>query len=304
MERDTREMLVVGGSGQVGVHLLRAAERRSVQTLGTFHTTASAGLRALDVRDASAVQELMREAAPRTILMPASATNVDRCEEHPRAAYEVNVTGLANVIAAANTAAATLVYFSSDYIFDGRDGPYDERSPANPICHYGAQKLIAEHLVLSQARDALIVRTTVVYGWEPQGKNFVNRLLHTLGAGERITVPNDQIGSPTYAPDLAEATLDLLADGARGIVDVVGRELAARDEFAREAARVFGHDPDLVDAVPTAALGQAAARPLNAGMLVELAEGRLGRELVGYTAGLRRMLTERPASQEDPDRAG
>jgi dTDP-4-dehydrorhamnose reductase len=95
-----------------------------------------------------------------------------------------------------------------------------------------------------------------------------------------------------------------LTDGAHGIIDVVGRELAARDEFARETARVFGCDPTLVDAVPTAALSQAASRPLNAGMLVELAERRLGRELVGYTAGLRRMLTERPAFQEDPDHAG
>jgi dTDP-4-dehydrorhamnose reductase len=297
-------MLVIGGSGQVGYHLLQAAKRRNLQTLGTFNATVEDGLRQLDVRDAGTVERLVQEIAPSTILMPASATNVDRCEEDPRAAYEVNVVGLANVITAANAAGATLVYFSSDYIFDGRAGPYDERSPANPICHYGTQKLIAEHLVLAQAKDALIVRTTVVYGWEPQGKNFVNRLLRAFGAGERITVPSDQIGSPTYAPDLADATLDLLADGARGIVDVVGRELAARDELARETARVFGYGPALVEAVPTAALGQAAARPLNAGMLVELAERRLGRELVGYTAGLRRMLTERPASQEGPDRAG
>ena len=304
MAPGARDVLVVGGSGQVGYHLLHAAEQRGVPALGTFNTTAAAGLRQLDVRDAGAVQRLVREIAPATILMPASATNVDRCEEQPQAAYEVNVVGLASVIAAANAAGATLVYFSSDYIFDGRAGPYDERSPANPICHYGAQKLIAEHLVLAQAKDALIVRTTVVYGWEPQGKNFVNRLLRAFAAGERIAVPSDQIGSPTYAPDLADATLDLLAYGVRGIVDVVGRELAARDELARETACVFGCDPALVQAVPTSALGQAAARPLNAGMLVELAERRLGRELVGYTAGLRRMLTERPASQEDPDRAG
>ena len=304
MAGDSSDVLVIGGSGQVGYHLRHAARQRGVPALGTFHTAASTGLRSLDVRDAQAVHRLVGEIAPSTILMPASATNVDRCEEQPRATYAVNVAGLANVIAAANVAAATLVYFSSDYIFDGREGPYDERSPANPICHYGTQKLIAEHLVLGQARDALIVRTTVVYGWEPQGKNFVNRLLRVLGAGERITVPEDQIGSPTYAPDLADATLELVEDGARGIVDVAGRELVARDEFAREAARVFGHDPALVDGVPTAALGQAAARPLKAGMLVELAERRLGRELVGYTAGLRRMLSERPASQEDPDLAG
>jgi dTDP-4-dehydrorhamnose reductase len=291
--------LVIGASGQVGHHLTLAARRRGEAWAGTFNTHPQPGLQALDVRDPVAVAQAVRAASPRYVMVPASAANVDVCERDPQVAYAVNVEGVSHLIQAANEVGATLVYFSSDYVFDGHHGPYDESALPNPISRYGLQKLIAEHLVLRGAREALIVRTTVVYGWEPQGKNFIYRLMGALREGREITVPSDQIGTPTYAPVLADAVFDLLDDGARGVLNVTGRALVGRDEFAREAARVFGSDPTLVRSVTTAELGQLAPRPLHAGLRVEAAEARLGRELLGYTAGLRRMLAEQPNSPED-----
>ena len=200
--------------------------------------------------------------------------------------------GVRNLVDAANEIGATLVQFSTDYIFDGLNGPYDEHAAANPISAYGLQKLIAEHLVLQRARRALIVRTTVVYGPEPQGKNFIYRLLAALRRGREVAVPADQIGTPTYAPVLADAVFDLLLTEARGVVNVAGRQLVSRDEFARETARTFGEDPGLVRAVETVELGQAAPRPLRAGLRAESTERRLGRELLGYIDGLQRMSVE------------
>lgn len=282
-------VLIVGASGQVGHHLALAGELRSIAWSGTYNTNPQPGLRALDIRDAGAVSSAVRMARPEYILAPAAAAHVDRCEQEPRMAAEVNVLGIGNLVDAANEVGATLVHFSTDYIFDGLDGPYDERAAPNPISRYGLQKLIAEHLVMHRANEALIVRTTVVYGSDPQGKNFVYRLLAALRAGREIAVPEDQIGTPTYAPTLADAVLDLLVAGARGVVNVAGGQLVARDEFARETARVFGEDPALVRPVPTAELGQAARRPLRAGLRCEFTERCLGRELPGYMAGLRRM---------------
>jgi dTDP-4-dehydrorhamnose reductase len=284
--------LIVGASGQVGHHLALAAERRGLAWSGTYHANPRPGLCALDIRDAAAVGRAVRMARPEYVLAPAAAANVELCEQEARAGYEVNVLGLGNLVDAANEVGATLVHFSSDYIFDGADGPYDECASANPISQYGLQKLIAEHLVMQRAREALIVRTTVVYGSDPQGKNFVCRLLRALRRGREIAVPEDQIGTPTYAPTLADAVLDLLAAGARGAVNVAGRELVARDEFARETARVFGEDPTLVRPVASTALGQVASRPLHAGLCTERTERRLGRELPGYAEGLRRMSLE------------
>lgn len=281
--------LIVGASGQVGHHLALAAERRGLVWSGTFHTNPLPGLHALDVRDGDAVARLIRATEPAYILAPAAAANVDRCEAEAHATYQVNVPGVGHLVDGANDVGATVVYFSTDYIFDGVAGPYDEAAPANPISRYGLQKLVAEHLITQRARDALIVRTTVVYGEEPRGKNFIYRLLRALRKGEEIAVPSDQIGTPTYAPVLAEAVLDLLAAGVRGTIHVAGRELVTRDELARETARVFGEDPGLVQSVLTSELGQPAARPLRAGLLSERAERCLGRQLPGYAEGLREL---------------
>ena len=281
--------LIVGASGQVGHHLALAAERRGLAWSGTCHANPRSGLRALDIRDADAVVRAVRAAQPEYILAPAAATHVDRCELQAQVTYRVNVLGVGNLVDAANEIDATLVHFSSDYIFDGADGPYDEHATANPLSQYGLQKLIAEHLIMQRARDALIVRTTVVYGPEPQGKNFICRLLTTLRGGREIAVPEDQVGTPTYAPTLADAVFDLLAAGERGVINVAGRQLVTRDEFARETARVFGEDPTLVRPVVTAELDQPAPRPLRAGLCTELTERRLGRELPGYAEGLRLM---------------
>jgi dTDP-4-dehydrorhamnose reductase len=284
--------LIVGASGQVGYHLGLSADRRELSWSGTFHGTLRRGLQALDVRDARAVARVTRALRPAYILAPVAVSNVDRCELEASTTYRVNVLGIGHLVEAANEAGATIVYFSSDYIFDGADGPYDEHAPTNPLSQYGLQKLSGEHLVLQRAHEALIVRTTVVYGHEPQGKNFVYRLLDALRRQDEIAVPVDQIGTPTYAPALADAVFDLLAAGVRGVVNVTGRQLATREEFAREAASVFGEDPGLVQPVLTSELGQVARRPLRGGLRSELAEESLGRVLPGYAEGLRSFSAE------------
>jgi dTDP-4-dehydrorhamnose reductase len=178
------------------------------------------------------------------------------------------------------------VYFSSDYIFDGLAGPYKEDDPANPICEYGRQKVIAEHYISLNAQDYLIIRTTVVYGWEHQGKNFIYRLLNTLRAGQRLPVPLDQIGNPTYAPNLSEATIKLSLTGARGVYHIVGPERVNRYEFAREAAKVFKLDESLLQPVTTPELQQIAPRPLNLGMAIDKVTAVLNFPLLDYKTGL------------------
>jgi dTDP-4-dehydrorhamnose reductase len=294
-EKSNPSALIVGASGQVGHHLALAAERRGLEWSGTFHAHPRPGLQALDLRDPVAVAQIVRANKPAYILVPAAASDVDRCELVAQSAYELNVLAVSHLVNVANEMGAVVVYFSSDYIFDGADGPYDEYAPANPISTYGLQKLSAEHLVIQRAVAALIVRTTVVYGLEPQGKNFVYRLLEALHDGREIAVPVDQIGTPTYAPALADAVFDLLAAGIRGVINVAGRELVSREEFAREAARAFGEDPALVRSVLTSELKQVARRPLNGGLRSGLAEQHLGRGLPGYSEGLRHMSAESAA---------
>jgi dTDP-4-dehydrorhamnose reductase len=281
--------LVIGASGQVGHHLVRTIERRGREVVGT-------GRRDLDIRDREAVSRVVDRIAPNVVYLAAYSANVDACELDPASTYETNVVGVANVVEAATRAGAKLVFFSSDYVFDGDAGPYREDDLPNPLSAYGRQKLIGEHVVATRAADWLVVRTTGVYGWEPQRKNFVCGILAAFGRGETVRVPFDQIGTPTYAPSLAHATFELATRGASGVYNIAGSGLVARDAFARAAAEAFGYDTGLVESITTAEQTRPAPRPLRGGLVVDKAVAEVGAQLFpDYRAGLERMRAEQAA---------
>lgn len=285
--------LVIGGSGQVGEHLLWCLQAKGEQAFGAYCSHARPGMYQVDVRNPAAVTELLLKLRPGIVYLAASMNDVDYCELHPDEAYEINVAALGNVVRSVNNVGAYLVFFSSDYVFDGARGPYSETDPARPLCVYGFQKVLAEHYITLHSKKYLIVRSTVVYGWESQGKNFVQRLVGRLSRGERVRVPVDQVGSPTYAPNLAEAVVELTEKGCLGLFHVVGPRLASRYDLAVAAAEAFGLDAALVEPVSTGDLGQAAPRPLKGGMVVDKARSVLATELIGYVEGLAMMAKER-----------
>jgi dTDP-4-dehydrorhamnose reductase len=167
------------------------------------------------------------------------------------------------------------VYFSSEYVFDGHGGPYPEDAAPRPLQVYGHTKLEGERAVLEANPRSLVVRTGGVFGPERQGKNFVYQLWRKLRAGERLRVPGDQWGTPTFAPDLAAATVALVAAGHAGVVHVAGPDHCTRVELAQRACAALGLDGALVEPVTTAALAAPAARPLRAGLVCGVLE-RLG----------------------------
>lgn len=282
-----RPHMVIGASGMVGQHLLREVQASGNESVGTYCAHESQpGLIRLDIVDQASVGTAIRQYRPAVIYLAAACTNVDYCEEHPDESYHVNVCGVRNVVEAANSVRSRLVFFSSDYVFDGRSGPYSELDPVRPVCEYGRQKVYGEDYVALNALDFIIIRTTVVFGPEQQGKNFVCRLARELGHGKSMRVPNDQWGSPTYAPDLAHAAVRLAAKPVRGVLHVAGPEVVSRTTFARDAARVFGFDEKLIEGVSTDVLQQKARRPLRAGMRTDLLRDRLGKHLRSYQQGL------------------
>jgi dTDP-4-dehydrorhamnose reductase len=277
--------LVIGASGLVGGALVEALTEAGEPVVGTSCAHPRQGLQGLDLRDAVAVRRCVEQTAASVLYVPASLTNVDYCELHPEESFAINVAGVRHLAACG----VRLVYFSSDYVFAGDRGPYRESDPVGPLCVYGRHKVLAEEAV---GAGALIIRTTVVYGAEVQGKNFVYRLRSVLGEHKPLNVPTDQIGSPTYAPNLARAAVALERRGARGVYHVAGPQRVSRYEFAREAAAVFGLDASLIRPVTTPELGQAAPRPLDAGMICDKAQAELAFPLVAYGEGLRLLRAE------------
>lgn len=278
--------LVIGASGLVGEHLLRVIEQAGDSVTGTYRTYPVKGLIQLDARDEGSLIWMVEKTAPDIIYLPASMANVDYVETHAEEAYSMNVLTVRNVVQAANSVGAKVVYFSTDYVFDGKTGGYSEQDPANPICVYGVQKLLAEHYLAMHAKHYLILRTTGVYGWEHQKKNFIYRLLQVLGDGKVLKVPVDQIGTPTYAPDLARAAVELASHHECDIYHVAGTEEANRLDYAVYAAQVFGLPADLIQPLTTDQLGQTAPRPLHGGLNVSKAVARLTFPLNGFRSGL------------------
>ena len=278
-EQPPRRALVLGASGQVGRHAVAALAARGLEVTGTFAAHPAPGLRRLDVLDDAAVAACVREVRPDVCLLASAFTHVDGCEQDPARAEAANARAPGVVAAACRGVGARVIFLSTEYVFDGTAGPYGEADPTSPVSAYGRTKLEGEARVLAADPRNVAVRTTVVFSHDPAGLNFVMQLLARLGAGERFRVPADQRSSPTYGPDLAAVLAALCEEElparlaacspAPQLLNVAGDEVLDRHAFAVRVARALGLDAGLLDPIATSALGQKAARPLQAGLRVD-----------------------------------
>ncbi|MGH2500521.1 MAG: SDR family oxidoreductase [Candidatus Limnocylindria bacterium] len=288
---DDTTFLLIGAAGLVGRHLREALAGRRVAA--TYHRTPAAGAMALDLADTDAVRRLVRRAHPDVVVLAAAETHVERCERERESTRQVNVTAARAVAEVVEDIGAALVVFSSEYVFDGTVGQYGEDDALGPINEYGRQKVELEAIAASAARH-LICRSSGIYGWEDRRMNFVCRLVDHLRAGRRFDVPTDQIVTPTHAPALAEATVELIDGGHAGTFHVVGPRILGRLEFAEMAAAAFDLPGRLLRPRETGDLGLAAARPLRAGLRDDKLRAALGHGLTPPADGLRAMrATER-----------
>ena len=285
---------VVGASGLLGAYAFRSFSA-SGPVLGTGFLHGGGELATLDIRDEDASRALLAEHAPRTVVCAAAVSNVERCETHPDWSSEINVHGTLALARAATEIGATFVFVSSEYVFDGLEGPYDETAPTRPLNQYGRQKQEVERkLPALTGGDYMIARVSCLYGHERIGKNFVHQLWSALSEGREFRAPSDQIGTPTAVANAGEVIRELVLRGARGTYHVAGPEPMLRAQFALLAARELGLDPELVRPTPTAELGLVAPRPMGAGLLTGRARAATGRRLWPPREGIREMLAEGP----------
>tara|TARA_B100000519_G_scaffold200009_1_gene212313 strand:- start:3410 stop:4231 length:822 start_codon:yes stop_codon:yes gene_type:complete len=221
--------------------------------------------------DPNACSELIFLQRPHVIYICAAYTWVDGCEINEEKAFNVNSFAPRRIAEEAQKVGAKVVYFSSDYIFDGVKGPYHESSSTNPVNVYGRSKCEGEKLILKACPEALILRTTVVYGPEEQGKNFIYQLVNSLQHGREFSCAKDQIGTPTYNRDLVRMTLGLLRVNATGVYNCVGKEIFDRYSFACKCATLLGYDVNLIKSVTTSVSIQKgkAKRGLKLGLVMD-----------------------------------
>jgi dTDP-4-dehydrorhamnose reductase len=243
-------VLITGASGLVGSALARACD----DAISLRHGD-------LDITDAHAVDRTMQALGPE-VIFNCAVIGVDDCERDPELAGRVNVAGPANLAIAAQAIGATIVHFSTNYVFDGaRHGgvPYSVDDEPHPINVYGETKLRGERAVLAAASRALVVRTSWVFG---RGKaSFLSSVAERVANGERVQAITDTFASATYVEDLVKAVLELVARGAYGLHHIVNDGICSYETFAMEAARLVGAPDHLIERRTEASMARPARRP-------------------------------------------
>ena len=241
-------LLVIGASGLVGNAWVQAAEQRGSRVLGVARSVRGHATLALDAGDRAALDRVLDAFAPNVIALAAAWSHVDGCERDPERSWRENVGTVETLMAATSGSTTRLVFYSSDYVFDGRAEAYTERAPTSPLNVYGRHKCAAEERVLARS-GALVVRTSWVHGHDPGGKCFPDQVRRAVVGGEPFVVTSvvgargmdasgdeGPIGCPTPADWLAERSLACLDAGLDGIVHLAGARALSRVAWARELA--------------------------------------------------------------------
>lgn len=246
-----RRALVLGAGGQLG--------RDLVEVLATDYEVRALGRTGCDLRDASAVRRVVCEARADVVFNCGAHTKVDLCEKEPEVALALNATAVAALASAVDETGGKLVHFSTDYVFDGRGlRPYAEDDPTNPQSVYGRTKLAGEAAAGQLGASALVVRTQWLYG--PGERNFVHAIASRAARGERLTVVNDQRGSPTHTLDVAGAVETLLLRECHGLYHVTNAGDATWFDFAQAIVELGGFPGEVVPCL-TDASKYPAPRP-------------------------------------------
>jgi dTDP-4-dehydrorhamnose reductase len=263
-------VFISGASGLVGGNCLKHFKEQGCDVIGSYYSFETDDTVFYDTLNPDHPYNFnVKEFAPDVIVHCGALTHVDYCETHEEESYEKTVQSTINLVKLANECNARLVYISTDYVFDGKNGPYREDAPVNPLSVYARHKLKAEQIVMRDITSPLVLRVPNVYGNELRGKNFVARIIDQCRNHQKLTLklPYDQYASPANAWDIARAMYVLLRDNKQGIYNIGGTDYMNRVELA---LRVLNYFPDAeyeMIPVSTEELQQPAGRPLLGGFV-------------------------------------
>jgi dTDP-4-dehydrorhamnose reductase len=270
--------LVLGAAGMLGAALGRRLD-------ADYPDTVAATRAEIDIEDRFRMEAEFERLRPSVVINCAAFTDVDRCEAAPELAHAINAEGAENVARIALASGCRMIHVSTDFVFDGHsDRPYVEEDPTGPLSVYGKSKLEGERRVAATGGEHLIVRSSWIYG--PGRANFVDAIRARARAGGVLEVVEDQIGSPTYVADLAEAITRLIGTDHRGIVHFANAGLCSRYELAREILESMGRTRARVEPIRTSQAGRIAARPARSALDTSLYSRLTGHEPRHWRAAL------------------
>jgi dTDP-4-dehydrorhamnose reductase len=268
------KVLITGGGGQLGNELTEILPKY-FNVLSTTLKKTKTMPHALDITKFQEVESVCNRFNPDVIINTAAYTHVDNCETNKKQAHDVNVGGLQNIVKACSKN-TRIIQISSDYIFDGKNGPYDETDQPNPINYYGKTKLEAENILRGFHSKFLIIRANVVYSSKFDiHSNFVSWVYNSLQENLKINVVTDQISNPTNTTFLANAIVQCILLQTEGIFHFGSEDVLSRYDFAVLIAKTFNLNKDLIQPITSDSLKQKARRPNNSGLSTNKIEKQL-----------------------------
>ena len=293
MDTHKRRLLITGASGLLGNKIVKLVKKdyRAIPLHNTKPLYPNS--LKLDVTNQKQVSDLFSRLKPKVVVHTAAETNVDKCETQKKLSWKINVDGTRNIAEACQKSGAKLLYISTDYVFNGKKGNYNEEDEPNPINYYGITKLEGEKQIISHCRNHVILRTSVLYGWHPWKQNFVTWIINTLKQNKELTVVEDHYNTPTLADNLAEMALETVQKDLQGLYHASGSERISRYEFAKQIAKIFNLNQSLIKPIKMSQLtAWIAKRPRDSSLNTDKIQKQLKTKPLNITEGLNRMKKE------------
>ena len=289
------KILVTGANGLLGQKLVAILrDEKGIELIATargVNRNPEGGYTYLsaDLRNMDGIKVFIEICDPDVIIHCAAMTQVDECEQNQELCWENNVDTTQNLIEIAKSCNAHFVYVSTDFVFDGKEGPYTERDMPKPISVYGESKLAAEKLLHQSGISYAIVRTVLVYGTSLNASrsNLVLWVKKSLEAGEPIKVVNDQWRTPTLAEDLAKGCYLVAKGKHEGIFHISGEGMMTPYEMALKVAETYGLDASLITEVDASTFSQPGKRPPKTGFVIDKAKEKLDFQPTSFEEGLK-----------------
>lgn len=293
------KILLTGANGFVGAWLARDMIHAGYDVMATgsrdcrlpFKNTPHFQYREMELKDPGSIEKVCREFQPDLILHSGAMSRPDACELNKELAFAINVKSTGFLLEQANLFKSRFIFLSSDFVFDGKSGPYKEEDIPCPVNYYGQTKYEAEKIVMGLPQGWAIVRTILVYGKPIVPRSYLlNIVEEKLKKGEEYRLVNDQFRSPTYAGDLVAGIMEILKREAAGIFHLSGEEIMTPYEMGMEMARQMGLDTSLLIPVTAQTFKEPAKRPASTSFILDKAKRELGYQPHSFLDALKATL--------------
>ena len=291
-----KTVLITGSNGLLGqklVHqLIKNPDYKLIATSKGKNRISSAIdfiYEELDITSIPQVKNVFEKYEPDVLINTAAMTNVDACEDDKEGCWRMNVSAVEYLLEECKKHNTHFIHLSTDFVFDGENGPYSESDLPNPLSYYGESKFASEKVLqASKYKNWAIARTIIVYGVVEQmsRSNIVLWAKGALEKGDPINVVDDQYRSPTLATDLAEGCLLIADKQAKGVYHLSGKDLMSILELVNRVADFFNLDKSSISVIKSTTLNQTAKRPPKTGFVLDKAIQELGYDPATFEEGL------------------